>query len=713
MADSITVSSSSALDALLQPRSVAIIGASDQPHRIGGRPIESTISGGFGGKIYPVNPKRETVQGLTSYPSIRDVPGPVDCAIIAVPAPMVAQTVSDCAEHGTRATIIFSAGFAELGADGAGAQTRLRDAAREAGMRLLGPNCIGALSLSAGWYGTFTNIQANVRLAPGKTAIISQSGAYGAHMFYMSQRRGVATDLWVTTGNEADIDVAEVIAYYARHPDVQTIMAYTEGVKDKDRICDALDLARTARKPVIMIKVGDTDVGAAAAATHTASLAGDDAIYNALFEQYGVYRAQSCQEMVDVAYACQTGNFPKGRKLGIQTVSGGVGIQMADEAVKTGLKVPATPDELQGKILELMPYAGVRNPIDVTGQVTNEPEVIGKSIDLSIRESGFDAFAVYLASTPQSPALKDYLLATFKDLRERHPDAPMALSMIAPPDITAKYEALNIGCFEDPVMAIRAIAALNRFHEVFDRAGPEPVQGLPEAAIPVPDHDISEAGAKSILASSGIPVTRESLAASPGQAIAAWQSIGGPVVLKIASPDILHKTEIGGVLIGLNGPDAIAKGFEDIVTRARAAYPKARLEGVLVCEMVSGGVETVLGVTRDPVLGPAVMFGLGGIFVEVMKDVTFRLAPFGIEEAHRMIDGIKGRAVLDGVRGAPACDVDALANALSRLSVFADENGDRLQSVDINPFVVLPKGAVALDAVIVPRPDQSQTSKPD
>ncbi|QDG75009.1 acetate--CoA ligase family protein [Labrenzia sp. PHM005] len=711
MADVLTPTTHHSLDALLKPKSVAIIGASDDPNRIGGRPVQSTLAGGFKGQIYPVNPKRSTVQGLTAYPSITDVPEPVDCAIVAVPAPLVASTVADCAARGTKTTIVFSSGFAELGEDGAAMQDRIAATAKDAGMRLIGPNCIGAFSVSAGWFGTFSSVQASLRLAPGKTAIISQSGAYGAHMFYMAQRRGVATDMWVTTGNEADIDVAEVIAYYAKHPDVSTIMAYTEGAKDKDRICEALDLARAARKPVIMIKVGDTDVGAAAAATHTASLAGDDAIYDALFEQYGVYRAQSCQEMVDVAYACQTGIFPKGRKMAIQTVSGGVGIQMADETVKNGLDVPAMPEDLQKKLLGLIPYAGVRNPIDITGQVLNQPEVIGQGIDLSIRESGCDAFATYLASAPQSPGLKDFVLKTFKDLRDKHPDTPMALSMIATPEIIETYEALNIGCYEDPVMAIRAVAALAKFHETFERGRPQPAPALPKTAAPVPDNDVSEAGAKAILSSAGIPVTRDILVASAEEAVTAWHKIGGPVVLKIASPDILHKTEIGGVLVGLNTEAAISEGFDDILTRARAAHPDANIEGILVCEMVSGGVETVLGVTRDPVLGPAVMFGLGGIFVEVMKDVTFRLAPFGIDEAHRMIDGIKGRAMLDGVRGAPPADLDALAEALSRLSVFAAANSDRLESIDINPFVVLPKGAVALDAVIVPRSPEPQTAK--
>lgn len=705
MADILTDTARASLDALLKPSSVAVIGASDDPHRIGGRPVAGTLAADFKGRIYPVNPKRAEIQGLKAYPSITDVPEPVDCAIVAVPAPLVAQTVADCAAMGTRTAIIFSSGFAEVGEDGARQQMELRATAEDAGMRLLGPNCIGALSVSTGWFGTFSSVQGSLRLPAGQTAIISQSGAFGAHLVYMAQRRGVATDLWVTTGNESDIDVAEVIAYFAGHPDVKTIMAYTEGVKDGGRMRAALDLARKARKPVIMIKVGDTDVGAAAAATHTASLAGSDEVYDALFNQYGVYRAQTCEEMVDIAYACQTGLFPKGRKMAIQTVSGGIGIQMADSSVKHGLTVPEIPQALQDKLLELMPYAGVRNPIDITGQVLNQPDVIEKSIDLSIRESGCDAFATYLASAPQGAGLKDLCLTSFTRLRQDHPDVPMALSLIATPEITAQYEALGISCFEDPALAIRALAALAAFEETFDRGAPQTPPALPDTAAPVPEKQVSEFAAKSILSRAGLPVTRDVLAATADEAVNAWEKSGGPVVLKIVSPDILHKTEIGGVLIGINDADAVREGYDAILSRAVAAYPDAVIEGILVSEMISGGVETVLGVSRDPVFGPTVMFGLGGVFVEVLKDVTFRIAPFGNDEAHRMIDEIKGRAVLDGVRGAPPADIDALATALARLSVFAAENADTLESIDINPFVVLPEGACALDAVIVPRTD--------
>jgi len=713
MADLMTDTASASLDALVRPRSIAIIGASDDPRRIGGRPLHNTHAAGFSGRIYPVNPKRDTVQGLPAFPTIGEVPEPVDCAVVAVPAGLVAETVSACAASGVRSTIILSSGFAEQGTEGAAAQEKVREIAADAGMRLLGPNCMGAMSLRAGWFGTFSAVHTMLETRAGGTAIVSQSGAFGSHLLFAAQKRGVATDLWVTTGNEADIDAAEVIGYYARHPEVRTILAYTEGIKDRDRICAALDLARAAHKPVIMIKVGDTDVGAEAAATHTASLAGADEIYDALFRQYGVYRARSCEEMVDIAYACQTGRFPKGGKIAIQSVSGGIGIQMADASVKMGLEVPVLPQNAQQKLLELMPYAGVRNPVDITGQILNDPEAIEKSIDLLIRESGCDAIASYIASAPQAPGLKEICLAAFETLRAAHPDVPLALGLIGPQEVTRTYEDMGIACFEDPVLAVRAVAALAAFQETFTRGAPGAPPALPPGALPVPDSPVSEHRAKAILASAGLTVTRDILATTPDEAVAAWSQIGGRVVLKIASPGILHKSDIGAVLLGLDDAGSIRDGFETVMARSRAAFPDAVIEGVIVSEMVTGGVETVLGVTRDPVFGPAVMFGLGGVFVEVLKDVTFRLAPFGPDEAHRMIDDIKGRKMLDGARGAPPADLDALADALARLSVFAAENAETISSIDVNPLLVREKGAIALDAVIAPwRPGAGPGSGP-
>ena len=689
------------LEPLLKPNSIAVIGASDTPSRIGGRPLHFTKEQGFKGNIFPVNKKRETVQGLKAYSSIKDVPEAVDSAIISVPATIAVDVIRDCAECGVKSAVIFTSGFAEMGEDAA--QAEISAIAAETGMRIIGPNCLGIFNIAHGWFGTFANAPSMIKVANGTAGIISQSGAYGSHLFLAAQKRGIGTNYWVTTGNEADVDVAEVIEYYAQTPDVDVILAYAEGMKNADRICQALETARDAEKPVVFMKVGTTDAGARAAASHTASLAGADAVYEALFRQYGVYRAETTEELADVAYACQFGRFPAGNKISLQTISGGVGVQMADASVKRDLDVMPLPDPVQKKLKEMIPYAGVNNPVDFTAQALNDPDLMDKNVSLTVDEADYDSHIIYMASVPESPFTKDVCLKIFGGLKEKYPDEPMIMSMQASVGLVRTYEDMGYPCFDDPSLAVRAMAALTRFGEIYRRGRPNAPPALPAQAMPAPTASVAEHEAKAILGSAGIPVTKEGLAGDADAAVAIWRDIGGPVVLKIASPDILHKTEFGGVLLNLETKDAVRDGYTTLIQRAADAAPDARIDGVIVAEMVSDGVETVMGVVSDPVFGPAVMFGLGGVFVEVLKDVTFRLAPFGMDEARRMIDEIQGRAMLDGVRGAPPADIDALADALARLSVFAAENADGIETIDINPFLVLSDGAVAVDALIVPK----------
>lgn len=691
------------LDPLLRPRSVAVIGASDEPSRIGGRPVYSMLEGKFQGRLYPVNPKRDTVQGLKAYPTIGDVPETVDSVVVSVPATVAIDVIQQCADAGVKSAVVFTSGFAEIGDAGVDTQAEIGRIARDSGMRVVGPNCLGVFNLALGWFGTFANTLASRKIPTGPIGIVTQSGAYGGHLFTISQNRGVGTNYWVTTGNEVDVSVAEVIEYYAQLPDIRVIISYAEGIRDGERMRRALETARAAEKPVIFMKVGSTEAGARAAASHTASLAGADAVYDGLFQQYGVYRAETTEEMADIAYVCQFGRYPKGRKIGLQTISGGIGVQLADAATKRGFDVKPLPEATRKKILDLIPFAGVNNPVDFTGQVLNERRFLEDSMRHVIDDADYDSHILYMASLPISQFTGKLSLEIFTALREQYPDELMLMSMIGTPEIRKQYEAVGYPCFEDHSLAVRAMAALRYFGEVYERGDPDAAPALPTGALPAPTAAVAEHEAKAILASAGIPAARETLTASAEEAVAAWRGIAGPVVLKIASPDLPHKTEIGGVLLDLNDETAILKGYATLIERARTAKPDARIDGVIVAEMITGGVETVLGVVRDPVFGPAVMFGLGGVFIEVLKDVTFRIAPFGIDEARRMIDEIRGRAILDGVRGAPPADVEALAEALSRLSVFAAENADGIDSIDVNPFIVLPKGAAAVDALIVPR----------
>ena len=690
------------LESLLRPQSVAVIGASDNPARIGGRPIYSMLKDNFQGKLFPVNPNRDIVQGLQAYPNISSVPVPVDSAVISVPENVALQVIKECAESGVKSAVVFTSGFAETGTAGLDAQHQIAKIASDSGMRILGPNCLGVFNLSAGWFGTFANTLASKKIPTGPIGIVTQSGAYGGHLFTITQNRGVGTNYWVTTGNEVDIDVAEVIKFYASEPEIRVIISYAEGIKNGNRMREALQAARNAKKPVIFMKVGSTEAGARAAASHTASLAGEDAIYDGLFKQYGVYRAETTEEMADVAYACQFGRYPNGPKIGLQTISGGIGVQMADAASKKGFDVAPLPKSTQEKIIKLIPFAGVNNPVDFTGQVLNERKLLEDSMRFVIDEADYDSQILYLASLPISEFTKDISLEIFTALRKRYPEELMFLSMIGPQESRKPYEEIGYPCFEDHSLAVRAMAALKYFAEVFKQGKQKVIASTKGNKLARLEKNISEFEAKSILSAAGIPANREFLTQSCEEAIEAQKTIDGPVVLKVASPDIPHKTEIGGVLLNLTTKEEVEESYQKLITNVQSNAPKAKIDGIIVAEMITGGIETVLGVTKDPVFGPTVMFGLGGVFVEVLKDVTFRVAPFGPEEAHRMIDEIRGRAVLDGARGAPPADLDALANAISRLSIFAAENSDTIQTIDINPFLALPKGALAVDALIIP-----------
>jgi acyl-CoA synthetase (NDP forming) len=698
------VTPSAGLDALFRPTSVAILGASDDPTRISGRPLRYLLEGGFKGGIFPVNPNRETVQGVKAYKSLADVPAVPDVALLAVPASLTEQAVRDCIAKGVKGAVIFSAGYAESGEEGLEVQKRIADIARAGGLRLLGPNCLGIFNPQIGFFGTFTQSLDREMPGPGPLGIISQSGAYGSHIAYLARKRGIGINYWITTGNEADIDVAESLEWMAVQPDIKVIMAYVEGVRDGPRFRNALELARQNRKPVVMMKVGRSEIGAKAASSHTASLAGADAIYDAVFAQCGVHRATTTEEQIDVAYACARGVFPKSNKLGVVTLSGGAGVLISDAAERHGLDVAPMPVTAQKKLKDLLPFASVENPVDTTAQALNDMNLLARNIEVILEEGGYDAVIGFFSSVPNTRTLSGPLRDAIAKGCARFPDRLIALSMIGDPDVVAAYEASGFLVFEDSDRAVAALAALVGFSKAFDRSDDTPdIQ--PAASIGT--EALSESAAKCLLGAAGIPFLDERVAGTPAQAGADADAIGYPVVLKIVSPDIEHKTEIGGVLLDVSDRAGVESGFKTLTTRAAEHRPDARIEGVLVAPMARKGVETIIGVSRDPVFGPAVMFGIGGVHVEVLKDVVFRLAPFGRAEAVRMIDQIRGRALLSGVRGSAPADVDALADLLVRTSEFAAAHRDDIETIDLNPVVVLAagEGVVALDALVVPRRD--------
>jgi acyl-CoA synthetase (NDP forming) len=693
------------LEPLLRPRSVAIIGASDDPTRIGGRPLRYMMEAGFAGAIYPVNPRRPRVQGLDAYPDIADVPGSVDFALLALPAAACVRAVEACAAKGVRAMVIFSSGFAEVGSEGRERQEQIGAIGRKAGMRIVGPNCLGLFNNAIGFFPTFTSlIDTGGFPLPGNVAIVSQSGAYGSHVFLLAHRRGIGINTWITTGNECDVQVSECLLQLALDDETEVIVAYAEGIRERDVLLEALAQARANRKPVVFMKVGRSSVGAQAASSHTAALTGADAVYDALFRQFGVHRARTTEELIDVAYACRRRIYPAGRRLGLVTLSGGVGVQMADAAEDYGLEVTPMPEDAQRELKQLLPYAAVRNPVDVTAQAFNDMSLVARNLEIMYERGGYDAIIAFFTGVAGSRYVAAQLRESLRRARERFPDQLVVLSIVAPEETVRLYEEEGYLIFEDPTRAVAAMASLMAFGRSFQES-PRALPAFELGCEPLTEVPIGERAAKRLLAAAGIPMVEERLAATPEEAASAAKEVGFPVALKISSPDILHKTEIRGVVLDVRSADAARHEAEALLERARAGHPHARIEGVLVAPMIQGGIETILGVTRDSVFGPVVMFGLGGVFVEVLNDVTFRIAPFDGREAKRMIGEVKGRALLEGARGAPPADIDALACALVRLSEFAARHADAIESIDLNPFVVLSKGqgAVALDALIVPR----------
>ena len=694
------------LKPLFDPQNVAVVGASNDRNKFGGRPVHFMKTTGYTGRIYPINPKGGEIQGLKAYVSAKDVPEIIDMAVISVPAKFVVDSVRDLADAGARSAVIFSSGFAEAGDEGELWQRQLTEIAAETGIRLVGPNCMGTINTRSHAIGTFTTIFERGWPEPGGISVISQSGAVGAYMLVLALERGLEIQSWITTGNECDVDVSDCVAYCAEDPETKVIVVYIEGGKKGDALRQAFEAARRNGKAVVALKVGASDIGAEAATTHTASLAGADAVYDAVFRQHSVHRAGSLEELLDVAQACAQDHYPKRRRLGVVTISGGAGVIISDAAALQGLDLPALPQAAQTALNELMPFAAVRNPVDTTAQMLTDTELLRKNLEVMIEQGDCDALVIFLATVGLSAgSLFEKTKLILKDIAEQKTDPLMILSLLCSREDQRWLEKLGYLVYEDPTRAVGVIGAITRLREGFDKPAPEAAPALPRALDAVPQRAIGEYEAAQILGRAGLPMAPSRLAASADEAVAAAQALGYPVVLKIASDKIQHKSDVGGVKLHLATAEAVRAAFDDIIAAVAAALPEAGASEVLVAPMITGGVETILGVNCDPLFGPVVLFGLGGVFVEVLKDVTMRVAPFGLDAARAMIDEVKGRAMLDGVRGAGPADIEALAQALAQLSAFAAAKADEIESIDLNPFLVLEqgRGALALDAVIVPK----------
>jgi acyl-CoA synthetase (NDP forming) len=691
------------LTPIFRPASVAVIGASRDAAKIGGLPIAFMKASGFSGVLHPVNPSGEEVQGLRTYRSVMDIPGAIDLAIVSVPAPGVLPALRDCRAKAVRAAIVFSAGFAEVGEPGRALQAEIANLARTSGMRVLGPNCMGVVNFGTGLVASFHPAYRDGIGAAGGIGLVSQSGALSGLCFAMAADRGLAYSASASTGNEADIDVADCLGYFAEDPETSVIQLYLEGCRDGRKLMAALDLARQRKKPVICLKPGSTAEGAAAVASHTASLAGSDAVFDAVLRQMGAYRAHSLEEFFDVAAACAIGRLPRNDRVGLVTVSGGIGVLMADTAVRAGLEVSAMPEPAQAKIRALVSFAAARNPVDITGHAVNDPTLTDQALEIVMKAGGYGSVILSVGAAGRSPTRAPQLLETCATLRERFPKVLLCLTCLHTPDFRRQLAEIGCLCLEEPVHAVRAVAALAGFRRAF--AAPRPKASELPAAESLPPGPIDEPVALAVLSRAGIPVVAHRLASTVADAVRAAAELGYPVVLKAVAPELLHKTELGAVALRLGSAEAVRAAFVEITARVQAARQVATLRGCLVAPMIENAVEAILGTQNDVAFGPMVALGLGGTLVEALGDLVLRAAPIGLDEARGMIDQLRGRRILEGLRGAPPSDIEALADAIVRLSRFGAAHVDDIASLDINPFAVLPegRGALALDAVIVRR----------
>lgn len=690
---------SDALHALLSPRSVAVVGASADPGKAGGRPLHYMLQLGYQGDLYPVNPNRDEILGLRAYPTLADVPAVPDLCVIAVPAEAVEGYVEECARLGVRAAIVFASGYAETGPEGRTRQERLRTLALEHGIALAGPNCLGLVNVRSGVAPTFTTaLERRSHLEPGSIAFVSQSGAVGAFLLGMIQDAALGISHFVTTGNEAALGFVD----YARHligdPETRVIAGYLEGVDGRELVAVG-EAARTAGKPLVLMKVGSSAAGAAASAAHTGKLAGADAVYDAVFRRYGIARAQSLDELLDFSRALSAPRLPDGAGVGIVSTSGGAAILIADWCERTGLEVvdlaPSTADRLR----DVLPwFAGGRNPVDTTGRPLWDEEMLHDTLAAVAADPSVELVLCHvgLAPGPGRRIAAEFLRAASETEK---PFFACWLPEIDP-EPHAALRAAGVPIFSDPVRMTKAAAETVRYERARRRA--RSTAAAPAVQEPLPDGDVlAEHEATPWLARHGLRTTAQRVVQSQAEAVAAAEELGFPVCLKLVSPDVVHRSDIGAVQVGITAPTEVSAAYSAILAAATEHAPTAQIAGILVQEMVDHtGVELIVSGFRDATFGPCVLCGVGGVLAEVLRDTVIRPAPVGEAEAREMLEELRGAALLHGPRGTAPVDIDAAASAVATVSALIAGAGADVETIEINPLLVGTSSATVLDALI-------------
>jgi acetate---CoA ligase (ADP-forming) len=697
------------LGGLFSPKSIAVVGASGTPGTVGNAIMGHLIFGGFTGVVYPVNPRTKSVFGSRCIPDIASIQDDVDLAVVIIPATAVEDVVTACADRGTRNILVISAGFKEVGGEGVEREKRVRAIARERGLNIVGPNCLGIIN-------TDPTVRMNAAFGgampkPGNLGLISQSGALSAALLDYARGRNIGFSLFASFGNKADLSEIDLLRSLAADERTKVILMYVEDLTSGGEFIQAAyDITHGPNaKPIIAIKTGRTPQGAAAAASHTGSLAGSDEVYDALMAQAGVLRIESVEDMFDYAESFIDPCMPAGKRTAIVTNAGGPGIMATDACIRYGLELAKFQDyTVKSLKFQMPPAASLKNPVDVIGDARHDR--YRAALDAVTADEGVDQIMVLV--TPQSMTDVAEIAGVIADTKEFCPK-PIAACMMGLVDVEPGVKVLknrHVPTYNFPENAMRALAAKCRFAEWVNTPASNfhtfevnraAVDKLLDEELAAGRTQVVELGAMEVFRHYGFPLVPFKLARTADEAIAAAKEMGFPVVMKISGPKILHKTDVGGVKLNLKDEKMVREAYDGMIASVKSKMgADIEIWGVLIQKMLAPGKETILGMTRDDRFGPLLMFGLGGIYTEALRDVTFRLAPIRENSARKMVTGIRSYRLLEGVRGEAPSDIGAIMECLLRLSQLVVEH-PRIKEIDLNPLIVYPQGAVVADARII------------
>lgn len=688
------------LGRMLAPQSIAVVGASETPGNFGRRSIENLCD--YKGVVHAINPKYSEIAGRPCVASLSALPSPPDCVVVAVPRERVEAVVQEAAAIGAGGVVVYASGYAETGLpERVAEQERLAEIGRGAGMPIIGPNCIGIVNHALRCGLSFMPFYHEVPALTGHVALVSQSGAMG-YVFVQAPMRGIGFTHYLASGNSCDADVCDLASYLVDQPEVKVIGLLFEGLRDGARLLALGARARAAGKTIVVYKMTAGEASRKAALSHTGSLAGSDAAYRAAFEKAGMIAVDDIEAVLETASFFAKAPPPSGIGPAILVGSGGAGVIAAAKAEAVGQALPQPDDAVRALLAAEVPdFGSTANPCDVTAQVLNNAGSFERCMKAFLDRPEFDSLVFPVAYSQAQYTMQRYTM--LKEFSGLYPDKIVCALWFAEwlegPG-SREYESdPRIALFRSPARCMRTLAS---WHSRAEREKwPAAARRTKPQALNLQQGTMTERDSKNALAAYGIRVTRETLAADLPAALAAAKAIGYPVALKIESPDIAHKTDAGVVRLGIADAKALEVAYAEITAAAARISPAPRVAGVLVAEMVAPGLEMMVGVTQDPQFGPIITVGLGGVLVELLADVQVGLAPVTPAEARGMIDRLKGRRLLDGYRGSPAVDIDALVDTVVRLSELAADHADRISEIDVNPVIMGGKGGVAVDALLV------------